>query len=51
MLPLSQRVPSTYQAVNLGDMPGQCPGIHLGQQLLDPAQEAHLQGPVILGDQ
>lgn len=43
--------PSTYQAVNLGDMPGQCPGIHLCQQLLDLAQEAHFQRAVITGDQ
>jgi hypothetical protein len=32
-------------------MPGQCPGIHLRQQLLDLAQKGHLQRPVLLGDQ
>lgn len=51
VLLLSQGAPSTYQAVNLGDMLSQRPGVHLCQQLLDLAQEAHLQWPVILGDQ
>lgn len=50
-IPLPQCAPSTYQAVNLGNVPGQCPGVDLCQQLLDLTQEAHLQWPVILGDQ
>lgn len=51
VLLLPQCAPSTYQAVNLGDMLGQRPGIDLCQQLLDFTQEAHLQWPVIFGDQ
>lgn len=40
-----------YRAVSFGDMFGCCTGVDLGQQLLRPPQDPHLQWLVFFGHQ